>query len=226
MKINAKQIAAKTGLSVAVVKETTSTFDEAERADLVVALSQGKGRGRGDHSFASPKGGLYLGFNLPYTDAPVTAITGLTLCRTLNDFGFDCTIKWLNDIFSNGKKVCGILAVTRVTEERGRRILLGVGINYCTKAALLPPVAGSLSGDKRRASELIASFTSRLTDALKGEFDKVAYETRCFSLGKKVRLHSDDSVGTAVGIDENAALKVRLDNGETVTVNSGEVKFL
>ena len=60
MVINEKFIREFTGLKVSVRERCSSTFDEIGNNDVIVALSQERGAGRGDHKFFSPEGGVYI----------------------------------------------------------------------------------------------------------------------------------------------------------------------
>ena len=93
---------------------------------LFAAESQNAGKGRLGRSFCSPaKTGLY--FSLIYAPekgitnpAKLTAYAAVAVCRVLKKL-FDITpgIKWINDIFAGGKKICGILAEGFTNFETG-----------------------------------------------------------------------------------------------------------
>jgi len=128
---------------------------------LVMAEEQTAGKGRSGKSFYSPAGGLYMSLAL----SSDTDVTGLT-CRAAVAAaeaveavtGISCGIKWVNDLYLNGKKICGILA-ERTTDG----IILGIGINL-HPAALpeeLERIVGFLDcGDVRE--RLAAEVTKRL----------------------------------------------------------------
>ena len=95
----------------------TSTFDKIREYPLsdgltVVCSKQTAGSGRLGRKWESPEGGVYFTYCItPPFEVPVPAIT--TVCaagihKALSGY-VDCSVKWPNDIVSNGKKICGIL---------------------------------------------------------------------------------------------------------------------
>lgn len=108
---------------------------------LVVASEQTAGRGRQGKSFYSPKGsGIYMTIALPAEDIPSGIVTltcrvGIAVSKAIDDeFGCHTGIKWVNDIFLAGRKICGILCEA-VSGEGGKpsHILIGIGINISTE---------------------------------------------------------------------------------------------
>ena len=131
--------------------------DAGAREGLVlIAQAQSAGRGRGGHSFYSPPGGLYLSVllrpEISTRQAPgLTAMAAVAaaraaekLCRT------PIQIKWVNDLWKDGKKVCGILTEAALDLESGMLdyAVLGLGFNVAAPAqgwpAELQTVAGAL----------------------------------------------------------------------------------
>ena len=104
---------------------------------LVVAERQTNGKGRLGRSFFSPEGGIYMSMvlrpQIPAEDALlVTTCAAVAVSRAIESIS-GCTtgIKWVNDIFVNGRKVCGILAEAGLSGEREcpDYVILGIGIN-------------------------------------------------------------------------------------------------
>ncbi|MCR4807767.1 MAG: biotin--[acetyl-CoA-carboxylase] ligase [Lachnospiraceae bacterium] len=116
------------GLDIRVVykDETGSTNEDAikllkgsDRPVLVIADKQNKGRGRRGRDFYSPAGtGLYM--SLAFGNAlslirnvKVTAVAAVSVAEAIDKVvygGHDHSlIKWVNDIYVDDKKVCGIL---------------------------------------------------------------------------------------------------------------------
>lgn len=132
----------------------TSTNDTAKRkaaegspeGTVIVAARQTAGRGRAGHSFYSPQGGLYMSLILRPSFDDMTLITtaaAAAVCRALEKLGFDARIKWVNDVYVKGKKVCGILTESNVALGWA---VLGVGVNTADPGPDAPPVAGGLYG--------------------------------------------------------------------------------
>ena len=105
---------------------------------VIVAECQTAGRGRLGREFVSPKKtGIYLSViyapeNGIQEPAKLTAFSAVAVCRTLKKlFNLDAQIKWVNDVFLNGKKVSGILTEGIVNFET-RKIeaaIVGIGLN-------------------------------------------------------------------------------------------------
>ena len=136
----------------------------------VVAHSQSSGEGRLGRSFFSPdKTGLYMSTVLyPEFDC-IEYITGgaaVAVCRSLEELGFAPRIKWVNDIFVDGKKVCGILAKA-IHRQDGVAVILGIGVNVYKPQGGFPEdirdTAGYLfenetKGERQRLFESITGF--------------------------------------------------------------------
>ena len=102
---------------------------------LIIANEQTSGRGRRGNSFFSPKDtGLYmtLVFEEKNNYELLTPAAAIAVCDILTAIGADPKIKWVNDIFINNKKVCGILTERYVSDGK-QYIILGIGINISTK---------------------------------------------------------------------------------------------
>ena len=108
---------------------------------IFVANSQTNGKGRLGRSFFSPKDcGIYLSiiFETDFLEYEndVTLITpkvAVSVCKTLEKFeSQNCKIKWVNDIFIQDKKICGILTEGILSTSQKGKInpaIIGIGIN-------------------------------------------------------------------------------------------------
>ena len=114
---------------------------------LVIANQQTEGRGRKDHSFFSPKGGLYMSVILKpehlsslEPDA-ITTMTGNAVCSAIQGLTGICPrIKPINDLFIGDKKICGILTEAGTEFETGdvQWIVVGIGINFDSDISAFP----------------------------------------------------------------------------------------
>lgn len=211
---------------------------------IVVANSQTAGRGRRGRSFYSPPfTGIYLSVVLHpnicaeqsvlvLTAAAVAACEAIErVCRK------SPSIKWLNDIFFNEKKVAGILTEGVVDANSGRvnAVVVGIGINVNTTdfPSELSGIAGNLGGAPR--CELVAEFANELfkycqTLALKKHLDE--YRKRCFVLGREVAVIKGDDkfIAKVLNIDNLGRLVVEKDGelliltNEEVSIRTGECK--
>ena len=114
------------------------TEDPSIKTAIIVSESQTAGRGRLGRTFYSPLNtGIYLtviyspegGVSQP---ARLTASSAVAVCRAVKKiYGVECAIKWINDIFAHGKKVCGILTEGFTNFETGliESAIIGIGIN-------------------------------------------------------------------------------------------------
>ena len=152
------------GVKVVTKELTGSTNNDAKEmidsspADtLITSEKQTGGRGRQGKSFSSPEGGLYMTLLLR-CGMPITTAVGATSCSAVavsraikNVCGIDTGIKWVNDIYAGGKKLCGILteAVNDYSRGISEYLVIGIGINV-----LSTPVVPSSSVECTSLSEL------------------------------------------------------------------------
>ena len=128
-----------------------------DHGTMIVAKQQELGKGRKDHSFFSPEGGIYLSIVLSpeklfSLDSDIlTAYTGVSVCRSIEKLcNLSPKIKPINDLFVNGRKICGILTESGMEFETGhiQWIVIGIGINFDTDITLFPkdlqPIVGSI----------------------------------------------------------------------------------
>lgn len=101
-----------------------------------IAEEQTAGRGRLDRKFYSPAGsGVYFSFvyspkNEVDNPAKFTVAASVAVCEAVQElFGVKCGIKWVNDVFYNGKKVCGILTEGVLKDGEIKTVIVGIGIN-------------------------------------------------------------------------------------------------
>lgn len=97
---------------------------------VVVALRQDEGRGRKGNEWYSPRGGLYFSVVLPPSDIDdlqtLTIMAAFAVAQTIKDgFGVEPFIKLPNDVYLNGKKVCGIMTENVISPPLGRGSLNG-----------------------------------------------------------------------------------------------------
>lgn len=233
------------GFEFVALEQVSSTNDMASemakngaREGLVVlADSQINGRGRQGRSFYSPKGtGLYMSLVLrPQELAPasITAAAAVAVAETLEELsGRKALIKWVNDVFMDGRKVCGILAEGSLTPDGGLEYaVLGIGVDLLAPDGGYPPeleaVAGAVFGPgqvwskEAVATGILNRFWELYRDST-GLHQR--YKSRCLVLGKAVTvLGAVPKLATAVGLDEDFRLMVRLEDGTVKALDSGEI---
>ncbi|MFQ9871768.1 MAG: biotin--[acetyl-CoA-carboxylase] ligase [Oscillospiraceae bacterium] len=235
------------GLPIEVFEEVDSTNSYARlRAvmgaphGLVVAAdSQTAGKGRLGRSFYSPgHTGLYFSVVLHprcgYGDSLLlTAAAAVSVCESIRElYGYTPAVKWVNDIYWQGKKICGILCEALGDFESGmvESAIVGIGIN-CTTAQFpeeLQGTAGALGPARTGRSRLAAQITAHLLDWQENLLDgrlMEEYRRLNFLLGEPVRYRIGGTwhTGLAVDINERGNLVVKEQSGKLRVLSSGEV---
>ncbi len=210
---------------------------------VAVASRQSAGRGRLGRSFYSPDGtGLYLSVllrpKLPMEEAAlITTAAAVAVCGAVEDCGGGSpAIKWVNDVYLRGKKICGILTEASTSVESGgmEYAVLGVGINVYEPEGGFPEeirnVAGAAFTERRGGLrvELAASFLRRLRalyERLPERGFAEEYRRRSFLVGRSVTVHRPSGVreAVAVDVDGDCRLVVRYGDGSVEALSSGEV---
>lgn len=234
-------------ISVYVHDTVDSTLNEAkrryangEKRFVIAADAQTAGRGRRGRHFFSPKGaGLYLTLSLPLSCAveaapSITAYAAVCVCRAIEALtGKQARIKWVNDVFLDGKKVCGILTEASTSLESGmiETVFIGVGVNVmpCDVPNELKEIVGFVDPGKPIRNKLTADIISGLLRYEEGRDSFLdEYRSRSLTIGRRVQcvMGTESFPATATGIDALGGLIVRLDTGETRVLHSGEAKPL
>lgn len=208
-----------------------------EKYSVLIAEEQTEGRGRMGRSFYSPEqSGIYMSILLRpraeenslliTTDAAVScalAFEKLTGCES--------EIKWVNDIYIAGRKVCGIL-----TESGENYAVLGIGVN------VYPPSDGFPEEIRNRAGALFNKKSKRIREktiiALLKEFlfvykdvEKSAcfceYKKRSLVIGKEVEIINNNTIEAATVLDLNPdySLHIRKQNGEEEKLFTGDISI-
>ncbi len=233
------------------VGSTNSLLREAARqgapeGTALIAGSQSAGRGRLGRSFYSPEGtGLYMSLLLRPTLAPqasvlLTAAAAAAVCDAISRLtGREAGIKWVNDIFLDGRKICGILTEAAFDATGGSLAwaVLGIGVNVYAPAEGFPPaladIAGALTDTERPglrselAGRILGGFW-RYYQALEQRTFLPVYRQRSIVIGRDVLLQAagrPDVPAHALAIDDDCRLVVRLANGSTRAVSTGEISL-
>ena len=217
----------------------------APHGTVVVATEQTCGRGRLGRSFFSPGGsGVYLSMiirpeeiGLEHADAVLlTTAASVAVARAVRKtLDLDLQIKWVNDLYYNDKKVCGILAEGVIDPKRSvlDAVVIGIGVNVQEPPGGFPEelkeIAGALTGDSVSSTDdLAAAIAEELWAMLPtiGERSFLAeYRQRSLVLGKRVRLLPKNVVATAINIDNNGGLIVRHADDSIETLTTGEISL-
>ena len=239
-------------LSVYDTVESTNNITKEQDSNNVpngttsVADRQTAGRGRIGRSFVSPAGkGLYMStlvrpeFSLEY--APM--ITGAAACAVAEAIEYCCgqpvMIKWVNDLYMNGKKICGILTEASFGLEMRTLdcAVIGIGINVRSigdsfdeelrkKATSIEDETGVAVNRNRLCAEVLNRLEIYMHKIENRSFLS-AYRERELLTGNIITANVGNKqiIGEAIGIDDNANLIVQLQSGETIHLNSGEANL-
>lgn len=239
--------------NIEVYKTVTSTNDLAKQYALdlkpegtvIVAREQTAGRGRKGRSFYSPMStGVYISVLLrPELTAEktlyITTAAAVAVAKAIEKIsGKEAKIKWVNDIFVDGKKVCGILTEGAMDFETGKMqyAVLGIGVNIKKPENDFPSeiqnIAGSVfdTTDKEVSSIIVAEILNNFMNYYKNLASKPFYEEykkRMFLIGKQLTVYSgkDSYPAVAIDLDEELSLIVKDENGNIKKLNTGEVSI-
>ncbi len=218
--------------------------------EIILAEKQSGGRGRMGRYFFSPEtSGVYLSVLLRPCFSPqnanlITTCAAVCACEAIfRVCNVKADIKWVNDIYVNGKKVAGILTEGAVDGETGllKYAVLGIGINVYPPKGGFPSdienIAGAVleesnDGDGVRellAVEFIKAFMERYPNLLRNDKLYDEYSQRMFLTGKEVDvlLNCGNTVKKAVvlGVDRDFSLRVRYDDMTEDRLYDGEVSL-
>ena len=212
---------------------------------VLLAEEQTAGRGRMSRSFFSPpRSGLYMSLLLrPHMSAQlstrITACAAVAVAEAIEELtGCRAEIKWVNDVLVDGKKVCGILTEGSIDCESGlmHYAIVGIGINIRPPEGDFPAelrqIAGALpaapDGEDLRC-RLAAAVLDRLMDLYEqlpeGDCYE-AYKSRSCLIGRQINilpLEGEPVPATAIDVEPDFSLRVRLADGTETCLSSGEV---
>lgn len=221
-------------------------IEGAKEGYTVIAASQTMGRGRRGRSFYSPKDtGVYLSILLRpknYTPEQATRITtmaAVAVCEAIESISPEkAMIKWVNDIFIDNKKVCGILTEGAIDLETHYLdyAVLGIGINVYYPEGGFPEEIENTAGavfkhveddcKNKIAAAILNNFMKYYLSDSVTEYTS-RYKERNLAIGKDITILVGNSKtkAKAVDIDDDCHLIVRYDNGETEALSSGEISI-
>lgn len=226
----------------------TQAANGAPEGLVLIAQAQSAGRGRRGHSFFSPPGGLYLSILLrpafsTRQSPQITALAAVAAARAAEQLcGTPIQIKWVNDLWKNGKKVCGILTEAAVDLESGMLdyAVLGLGFNLVQPSGGWPKelaaVAGSLfdsapapGARAALAAAFLNEFWALYHTGLRGSWLD-DYRRRQALTGRHVTMipnGSEPRGATVLGIDDDCRLLVRCDGDLAPTAfGSDEIRVI
>lgn len=202
---------------------------------LIGAESQTRGRGRNNHVWWTSSGALTFSVLLspsefgisPQLWPRLSLVTGLAVCRALEEFLPDALVqwKWPNDVYVNGRKICGILIET--DPEYSDRLVVGIGINVNNSFQSAPEeiqhTATSMT-DLSRSTHNRTDVLVAVLQAMELEFLALSQNDstqidrcrqRCFLTGRMLKLKdvSSNVTGMCLGIDDDGAIRLMTEVG-------------
>jgi BirA family biotin operon repressor/biotin-[acetyl-CoA-carboxylase] ligase len=236
---------------IQIKEHTNSTQIDAKRLALekpnqdllVISKKQTQTRGRFVRSYFAPNNDNFISMSLVaqhQNNFPevtnytlLAAVSVVKAIEILTDKKPE--IKWVNDIYLNGKKICGILseATTDLESNQLTSIIIGIGINFNIQPQEFPEelrkTATSLFVDEIpyiSRNELIAGIWNQFYYLEQQDFLNI-YRQYSFILGKNVTFIENGQKinGIAQRISDTGQLIIKLPNQSTKTLNSGEVSL-
>lgn len=212
---------------------------------VILSEEQTAGRGRKGRKFFSPPGtGIYMSILLrPKLSAAestlLTTSAAVAVALAIESVsGKNTQIKWVNDVFMEGKKVCGILTEASMSLEHGwlDYAVLGIGINVTLPTGGFPDeltgIARSIFFESNHHGDLRNRLVAEVLNHFMGYYEHLTdklflseYRKRIISMGRPVMVTKDNKQreAIAIDIDNDCRLKVRYDNGDEEYLSSGEV---
>ncbi len=212
---------------------------------VIIAGEQTEGKGRMGRSFYSPGStGIYLSLILrPQLNLEnsllITTGTAVAVAKAIEKTaGVKAGIKWVNDIFVEGRKVCGILTEASINFENGglEYAVVGIGVNVSTSnfPDSIQGIAGSLFTHKPEDQPVTSLLTAEILNQMAECMDSLAdrkylaeYRKRQIILGKHILVlkGNESRPAKALDIDDQARLIVEYEDQTIETLSSGEVSI-
>lgn len=195
----------------------------------IIAREQTGGKGTKGRSFSSPRGGVYLSLVRYYpckaeNSFSLMIASCMAVVKTLELYGVSAGVKWPNDVFLNGKKICGILIKNSFEGENVKKSITGIGVNVNNDipkdladiAINLKSVVGEVDIDE---------FYKRLIENLYADYSVDEYRLRNIVLGKEITVIKNGESRKAVAEDIAADGSLVLKGGERLFYGEVTIKF-
>ena len=208
---------------------------------LFISKEQTAGRGRMGRSFSSrANSGIYMSL-LYFTDKPLSDAVSVTVAAAAiiaeeieKVTERSMMIKWVNDIYNENGKVCGILVESIPVSSSRFGVIVGIGIN--TGEGDFPeelrPIASSVGNLCGKEAQLISGVAERLlahSDTPDDRSYMQGYRKRLMLLGEKVNLLNCGEIideGVVAGVDDDGGLLfVPQGKNKTMIIRSGEISL-
>ncbi len=199
---------------------------------LISAYKQTKGRGRHGKSFYSEKGGIYFSILFEANESfdLITPACAVSVYKSIKELcTIETDIKWVNDLYYQEKKICGIL-VERFINNNKTYTCAGIGINLNTE--IFPSdltMAGSLKTNidgkiiAEKATEHLLKYNENYD---RNELLK-EYDNRLFIKGREITysINNEEFTGKVIGINNDCNLIVENSSEKIDILSSGEISI-
>lgn len=195
----------------------------------IIAREQTGGKGTKGRSFSSPRGGVYLSLVRYYpckaeNSFSLMIASCMAVVKTLELYGVSAGVKWPNDVFLNGKKICGILIKNSFEGENVKKSITGIGVNVNNDipkdladiAINLKSVVGEVDIDE---------FYKRLIENLYADYSVDEYRSRNIVLGKEITVIKNGESRKAVAENIAADGSLVLKGGERLFYGEVTIRF-
>ena len=219
---------------------------EAGHGAFVIARSQTAGRGRRGREFYSPAdAGLYMSVILKpqgtiHDSLLITTAAAVAVYRAVEQIcGIRLDIKWVNDLFYQGRKVCGILTEAVTDFESGDIdfAVVGIGLNLYEAEGGYPSeirnVAGALYENREAAAGLDRHrLAAEIINALLEETRELRlppeYIQQNLVPGREIQIVDGQDIRKAKALEicPDGRLKVQESDGSLSILAYGEVSLI
>lgn len=233
------------GRNVVFIEKVDSTNNYAKNNDLsngslVTCEEQTTGRGRLGRRWESQKGMCMSVVLIPEIElsqiSKITQVCAAAVAKALEELQIISQIKWPNDIFLNGKKICGILTEMKTEMNKHPYVVVGIGMNINNEnfpdeikdvASSLYMETGIIFEKSLVSAKILNNFEILYNEFIKGNFKESLdiCREKSYVIGKNINLIENNLVrkATAVDISSEGELVVITEDGKTEKIISGEV---
>ncbi len=213
---------------------------------IVFSEHQTRGRGRLNRSWLAPPGKNILFSIIFYPGISPSLVFRLTMLASIAAVravkkvcNIDAKIKWPNDLYVNGKKICGILTEFSADHDTVHYTVVGIGLNVnfdISKNTEIKDIATSLMRECGRKVSKLSLFKALLKELdllyrsfakTKGEGLEKEWNEYSMVIDRKVKIisGSEEQHGIAKGINANGHLIILNEKGEDEDVVCGDLSL-
>lgn len=211
---------------------------------VVIANQQTGGRGRLGRNFVSSQGkGIYMSILIRpdfsiHLAKKITCMVSVAITKAIDKLtGAQTSIKWVNDIYLNHKKICGILTegATSLEQNSMEYVIIGIGINCYhqvfdeelgKKATTIEDELGIIVSRNELISKIINEVDEYISDFdASSQLFMKEYIDKSFVIGRDVELQKGNTIMLVKvkDINSDGELIVEDIDKKEITFASGEI---